>query len=177
MIDVKVINSFILIQKVKEHREIKQHLLSLINDMPSKRTETGCESIEKTDWYLPKEHNREYGNIFLEVIKEYNENIRNFYKAKNYWIQNYWYQQYYEKDYHNWHVHSGALTSNVYYLEMPNNDSTVFYDYLLKQEYEYEVEEGDLITFPAMLPHRSKINLKGRKTVIAYNADYDYINM
>lgn len=177
MIDVKAINSFILIQKIKEHKQVKNDLLSLIEKMPQKNIQSNFENIEKTDWNLPNIQNRTYENLFLETVKEYNENVKEFFKAKEYWIKNFWYQQYYNKDYHKWHVHSGSLLSNVYYIELKNNNSTVFYNYLTKETYKFDIEEGDLITFPSMLPHKSDVNNEERKTIISYNADFNYINI
>ena len=177
MIDIKVINSFILIQKIEEYKDIKDNLLMLIDKMPNKKVDTDFENINKSDYFLPKEHAREYGDLFLKVIKPYNENIRRFYKAKEIWIKNYWYQQYNNTDYHKWHVHSGSLLSSVFYIELKNKNSTVFYDNLTKQEYSYDLEEGDLITFPSLLPHKSKKNSGDRKTIISYNTDFNYINI
>ena len=34
--------------------------------------------------------------------------------------------------------------------KLENKNSTVFYDNVTKQEYKFELEEGDLITFPSM---------------------------
>ena len=59
----------------------------------------------------------------------------------------------------------------MYYLELENNNSTVFYDMQNKKEIKYNLEEGDLITFPSLLPHKSQINTNGRKTIISYNSD------
>ena len=92
MIDVKPINTYILVQKIKEHTQIKDDLLSLMNKMPGKEITTNFESIKKTDYYLPKEHIRDYGDLFLKTIKPYNENIKNFYNAEEFWIINFWYQ-------------------------------------------------------------------------------------
>ena len=177
MIDVKPINSYILVQKIKEHNQIKDNLLSLMNKMPDREIATDFESIKKTDYYLPKEHVRGYGDLFLKTIKPYNDNIKNFYNAREFWIINYWYQQYQDTDYHKWHVHPTTLLSNVYYVELENRNSTVFYDNVTKQEYKFELEEGDLVTFPSMLAHKSQSNSKSRKTIISYNADFNNINI
>ena len=171
MIDVKPIKSYILVQKIKEHNQIKDDLLCMMYKMPDKKTTTDFESIKKTDYYLPKEHTRDYGDLFLKTIQPYNDNIKNFYNAEEHWIINYWFQQYQDTDYHNWHVHPTTLLSNVYYVELENKNSTVFYDNVTKQEYQFELEEGDLITFPSLLPHRSQVNTNGRKTIISYNSD------
>jgi|TARA_R110000772_G_scaffold268291_1_gene394702 hypothetical protein len=175
--DVKVIDSFILIQKIKEYQNIKDSLLMLIDKMPDKKTDTEREKITKSDWYIPKEHVREYGELFLKIIKPYNDNIKKFYNAKELFLKNYWYQQYTDTDHHDWHVHASCLLSNVFYIELKNKNSTLFYNNLTKQKYSYNLEEGDLITFPSSMIHKSKKNSKERKTIISYNLDFDNISV
>ena len=177
MIDIKQINSYILVQKIEEHKDIKDKMISLINKMPDDKINTEFESIKKSDYHIPREHKREYGDLFLKVIKKYNENIKKFYNAEEFWIINYWYQQYNESDYHKWHVHSNSLLSSVYYVELENKNSTVFYDNMTKQEYKFDLNEGDLITFPSMIAHKSQSNFKSRKTIISYNTNFNHINI
>tara|TARA_B100000686_G_scaffold96847_1_gene103555 strand:- start:173 stop:703 length:531 start_codon:yes stop_codon:yes gene_type:complete len=175
---IKPVNSYVQIQKIKEHSQIKDELLALIDKMPDGRiNDTQYESITKSDFYLPKQYIRHYADLFLKIIQPYNENTRNFYKADEFWISRYWFQQYENSDYHNWHVHSHNLLSSVYYIEMENKNSTLFYDYVTKEEYSFELEEGDLITFPSVIAHKSQSNLLNRKTIISYNSNFNKINL
>jgi hypothetical protein len=82
-------------------------------------------------------------------------------------IQNYWFQQYYYNNYHDWHNHPQCHFSSVYYLELPKG--TPITEFKVSQE--IEAKEGDIITFPGYLFHRSPPNgLKKRKTVIVFNS-------
>ena len=40
----------------------------------------------------------------------------------------------------------------------------------------FKVAEGDLLTFPSNIIHRSPINNGPMKTIISFNSDYEYIN-
>jgi len=168
---VETINSYIFIQKVKEHKEIKNKLLSLLDEIKNDKIESDNEKIQKSDYNLSVDVERKYGSMFQDIVRPYNENIKKFYKAEKILINNYWFQQYGDNGYHNFHIHPFSLLSNVYYLELENNNSTVFYDMQNKKEIKYNLEEGDLITFPSLLPHKSQINTNGRKTIISYNSD------
>jgi len=168
---VETINSYIFIQKVKEHKEIKNKLLSLLDEIKNDKIESDNEKIQKSDYNLSVDVERKYGSMFQDIVRPYNENIKEFYKAEKILINNYWFQQYGDNGYHNFHIHPFSLLSNVYYLELENNNSTVFYDMQNKKEIKYNLEEGDLITFPSLLPHKSQINTNGRKTIISYNSD------
>ena len=168
---VETINSYIFIQKVKEHKEIKNKLLSLLDEIKNDKIESDNEKIQKSDYNLSVDVERKYGSMFQDIVRPYNENIKKFYKAEKILINNYWFQQYGDNGYHNFHIHPFSLLSNVYYLELENNNSTVFYDMQNKKQFKYNLEEGDLITFPSLLPHRSQVNTNGRKTIISYNSD------
>jgi hypothetical protein len=62
-------------------------------------------------------------------------------------------------------------------LDLKDQNSTLFYDYLSNKKIKYDLQEGDLITFPSYIPHKSEENLEYKKTIISYNADFDIINI
>ena len=61
------LKSYYIVTDIKEHKQIKQKLLDLINLMPN----SSFKSISKTDWNLPKEHKREYLNYFYGMLSPY----------------------------------------------------------------------------------------------------------
>ena len=63
------------------------------------------------------------------------------------------------------------------YLELPNNeDKTDFFSILDKKIItDIDIKEGDLITFPAYILHRSNTNSMKRKTIISFNSSFDSI--
>jgi len=68
----------------------------------------------------------------------------------------------------------------VYYLELPESEEqTQFFNLLTKKPYSnINIKEGDIITFNAAMPHRSKILLSDkRKTVVVFNSNYKGITL
>ena len=160
---VRPILTSMFIMKIEEHEEYKERLLSLIDKMP----DSSYGPITKTDWELDKDTPREYLDVFYqEIFGKYTEKQMEFYKADSLDISNGWFQQYTDNSYHFWHNHARANFTNVYFLELPNKEHRTEI-----KDVEYDAEEGDLITFPAMLHHRSKPS-DGRKTVISFNSNF-----
>ena len=56
------LKSFYIITDIKEHKENKDRLLSLIDSME----ESSLDNISKTDWNLPRETKRHYKDLFLK---------------------------------------------------------------------------------------------------------------
>ena len=82
-----------------------------------------------------------------------------------------WYQQYKKGDYHGWHRHPNNTFSNVYYVSLPKNSASTSFRYSGK-EFEINVKEGQILTFPSYLEHCSKPNPSDQiKTVISFNLD------
>ena len=173
--------NLIKIQKIKNHKDIKNKLLSLISETPKKRW-TNNESksdlgfdVSLTDWQVDGEF--EYRKFYLENVNKYFERY-DFINSSKSLIHNVWFHQYYKNDYHNWHIHAGCQFASVYYLELPNKKySTEFYDYKYKEIKKFDVEEGDLIIFPSYTPHRAiKVLEDGRKTIISANYSFELLD-
>lgn len=167
-------NSFYLVNKIKEHKKYKDKLLKLIDKMPNKSLDT----VSKTDWEL-QEDNKNYRSLFYKIIHPYLLNMMDFLKAKTSIIHNVWFQQYEKNSKHGWHVHPGSNYTNVYYLELPNkNKKTCILDIASNKYIDIDVEEGDLITFPAYLHHGSPMIENGkRKTIISFNSSFENLTL
>ena len=173
--------TLIKIQKVKNHTDIKEKLLSLISNTPKKRwsndnskTDLGFD-VSYTDWQVEGEF--EYRKFYLENVNKYFGNY-DFINSSKSLIHNIWFHQYHKNDYHNWHIHAGCQFASIYYLELPNKKySTEFYDYKYKEIKKYDVEEGDLIIFPSFIPHSAiKILEENRKTIISANYSFELLD-
>ena len=161
------LNSFL------DHSKCKQELLDSINNMPidpSTIKTSGKDKISRTDFFLPKEVERPYLKFFNEIINPITEEMCKRLNSSYYEILYTWFQQYNHGDVHNWHNHTGSQFANVFFVELEDNSiGTEFLD----PKYNIKVKEGDLITFPSYLYHRSPINLtKNRKTVISFNSSF-----
>jgi hypothetical protein len=152
-----------IVSRVKNHKKIKNNLLSIIKNSHS----NSYQNISNTDWNLNEE--RKYSKIFLENIKENMNYLANKLSVKNWEIDSLWFQQYLKNDEHDWHTHVKTHFANVYYLELPSKELvTEFID-----GEKIKAKEGDLVTFPAYILHRSALNKTNkRKTIISFNSSF-----
>jgi hypothetical protein len=165
----------IIITKTKNFNETNFKLLSLINKIPNNPLVEYNDNITHTDFNLPKSIKREYLEYFFEFIKPYFVEICAKLHSKKIKVTNAWFQQYTKNSEHDWHTHQNANFTNVYFVELPSKSlATEILNYP-----NLNLNEGDLLTFPAYYYHRSPINLSGkRKTIISFNTSiYDFDNM
>ena len=165
------LKSFYIITDIKEHKENKDRLLSLINNMEA----SSVDNVSKTDWNLPRENKRHYKDLFLKIIHPYLNEMTDKLKFKLCKISNVWYQSYEKNSTHDWHVHPEVNYTNVYYLNLPDeNIKTQLYDIKENKIIDIELKEGQLLTFPANILHRSPINTSNSvKTIISFNTNFD----
>lgn len=133
----------------------------------------------KSDWILPEEIKRDYLDYFYsDVISDTMSDIGkklglDYFKWTT---NNTWFQQYLQNGQHNWHNHTDTQFTNCYYLELPDEKYKVEIQGLDKKIIKFEAKEGDVVTCPSWMKHRSPPNGKNRKTSIAFNSNYQYIN-
>jgi len=160
--------------KVPNHKDIKESLLNNIAELGTHRL-TGDEknrygqSIANTDWNIPMSVNRPYYNIIAPLIDSVCNTIKTKYKYPiNLELETFWFQQYKTGDFHTWHTHSGSF-SCVYYVDISDKTPSTSFN-ILGEDVQVNVNEGDILVFPAFIPHQSKPNLDTKiKTVISFN--------
>ena len=175
--EVKHLNSFYIIHKLEKHNEVKDKLMNLIINNEADSTQYDGGFISRTDYHLDENHRRTYLPLFFDTIETILQKQADFFFAKEATVHHAWFQQYYMYDKHNWHTHGKCNFANIYYLELPDtNMKTQFFDVLSKKIIgNIELEEGDIITFPAYILHRSNTNTLERKTIISYNTTFESI--
>ena len=77
------LKSFYILTDIKDHKENKNKLLSLINKMQLSSINNNKDVISKTDWNLPKEIKREYINFFYKMVTPYMDNMAVKLKCKS----------------------------------------------------------------------------------------------
>jgi muramidase (phage lysozyme) len=164
---IKQLDSFYFVNKIKEHSKIKDKLLKQI----AKMKDDNLATVSKTDFAISTNSERPYLKLFNDTMDRYIKKIMATLQFKTCVIHNVWYQQYKNKSSHGWHTHPKVNYTNVYYLELPDKSKkTKIYNVITKKFEELDVEEGDLVTFPAHIPHGSPvIDDTKRKTVIVFN--------
>lgn len=172
---VKKLNSCYFVDTLFDFKKHKKVLLDLISKMPEKSRKSDIEKISKTDWNVEKEYNREYLNYFYTIISDHMYKISDRLFTDKWLITNAWFQQYYKTDKHDWHTHTNCHFTSVFYLELPDKQySTQVFNSYSKEILKIDVKEGDILTFPAYLNHRSIVNKSNkRKTIISFNSNFD----
>ena len=152
---------------LKNHKKHKTALLDLIDQCPNVPISGKGETVDKSDWFLSQGYERHYWNYFANnLLEPFYTKMNKTYKGSTK-IKNYWFHQYTTKDYYGWHTHPDSHFSSVYYLELSRQELVTEF----KDLPTIKAKEGDIITFPAYLIHKSPINLtKTRKTVIVFNS-------
>ena len=166
--------------KMIDHDKIKDRVLSEISKsfdelIPKSNDDSYyVDSISRLDWNQALDLERPWVKI---VLPNFRISITEFLTECGYndiTLNQMWYQQYEEGDQHGWHIH-GCHYTGVYYLEYPKGSAKteVCSPYNLKSQKIEDVEEGDIIIFPAHWIHRGLENGKDRKTIVSYNLDID----
>ena len=177
-----LLKDFIFQGRVKDHEMIRDKLLSEIDNAECdtlEKSETRFESLYRFDWRNAEDMSRKWIRTFTP---HFNCVIDKFLTITPYLsieLAEMWFQQYQKYDMHDWHTH-GEQYTGVYYLEFPTGSSQTElvspYDH---SKHLIDVEEGDIIFFPAHVAHRGTTNLTKRKTIISFNFsignDYDGI--
>jgi hypothetical protein len=166
----------ILVNTVKNHEEHKKTLLKLIGDferLHDTKDYTNC----STDFNISQDIERDYLDYFhLHILDDVIESIsKQLGLAPCEWdVLMAWFQQYNQSNVHSWHNHAYTQFTNCYFLELPDaSHKTEILD-INGNILEYDAKEGDIITFPAWMKHRSKPHEGEQKTVIAFNLDFNF---
>jgi hypothetical protein len=159
----------ILITKFERHKELKDQILNLIDDSISESSSHFSDKISKTDYYC--QGSNKYWDIIYPHLNYAMKYTMDKIQYDEWEIDGYWFQQYNHSDIHGWHYHPKTFYSNVYYLEKPKDGpGTELVVPLTGEIISPKVEEGEILTFPSIMKHRSPTNISSeRKTVIAFN--------
>lgn len=154
--------------KVEEHEFIKEWFFDefqyWIDDNPAEG------NVWSTDFHRWPYKDRAYTKLMDKFLRPYIRQFVEQWNAGDDWRARWWFAQYIDGDDHMWHIHPGANFGCVYQLELPDPGQATELD-----GKNFNIEEGDLIIFPHVWPHRSPPNGKGRKTVIAGNIMWEDI--
>ncbi len=163
----------------KYHSELKAQILDAISNQKDAEPlqEVGdAVNISRCDW---KYSRFDYGKEWLQILRprlfDHLQEETEILGYKQFKIKEIWFQQYEQNSLHGWHVH-GSNWTNVYFLELPDGcPKTQFINpYNQTEIAEFDVKEGDILTFPSFVIHRAPINTNTqRKTIISWNMDLE----
>ena len=156
--------------KVQDHYIIKYELLDKISTMGIHSSIESGQSISNSDYHMNPSIYRPYIDLFSSKLFSYFSKIKQIINSDHdIKFGNLWFQQYKNLDFHSWHSHPHANLSGVYYLDLPDGASKTTFR-IGQTEFQVDVSEGDILIWPAWIPHTSKPNQSEHtKTVIAFN--------
>ena len=177
----------IIVNPVQDHLKHKKILLKMIsnfihfNDTSVTRDKANLGDDDKvykplqSDFFLPSKLKRPYleyfcSDVIMPTVESVGKSLR--LEPFDFKIHGLWFQQYSESGEHSWHNHPTCQFTNVYYLEMPEDEYKTEVVGLDGELIEYTAKEGDLLTIHSWMMHRSKPNGTKRKTIIAFNSSY-----
>lgn len=171
--------------RMLNHNLLKDELLELINQddegiregnkfIPGYLDDDKT-AIRRLDFARHSDLNRPWvKKIENDLFSQFKKMVQ-FLGFQHFTLKALWYQQYYKNDIHDWHIHTQHYTG-VYYLEFPENAPPT----ILNNNDEIKipnVEEGDIVMFPAMTPHQGpELKTDERKTIISFNLNVIDIN-
>ena len=170
------INTVGIISQIKEHEDIKNKILNILDSTDGDFLDEEDFKISKLDHKDHENYEKPYFKYFADVLKPYLTDMTKHLNCTKCEISSVWYQQYQPNDIHNWHLHPRTTWQAVYYLEMNGEKlETEIYDMYEKKVVKVvELKEGDLFVFPGNLIHRAPKNISNnRKSILAFNLDFD----
>lgn len=164
----------IFVNHVTDHEFIKPKILEVINAADKFSYSCSSGRITNTDFHVKDkfcaESSAQYWDLVLPSVNQHLSSLCNFFRTSGFIVDNYWFQEYHFGDQHTWHTHGSCMFSNVYYLSLPDGACKTTFR-IFGEEVEFDVSEGDIISFPSHIMHCSKEH-KGEqpKVVIAFNS-------
>lgn len=156
--------------KIKDFYLHKDRLIDLINQIPTNK----FDNISHTDWDLHGNIKREYVDYFKKfILNGFIDNLKTF--LVNYSkidITKFWFQVYKKNDFHAEHTHGRTHFTNVFYVQLPQENLKTKIKKSDGSVLDFNAEEGQIVTFPAYWRHSSPINVYDKdKIIISFNLD------
>lgn len=161
-----------MLSDVSGHEELKEKVVRDIYSMGEYSFTNNDQKIFSTDWHLGSGFNRPYAIHVAELFSKTCSDIKQMLgSCIDVTVNNYWYQRYKTGDYHGWHEHFNCSYSNIYYTSLPDGAAKTTFR-LGGEEFQIDVKEGQVLSFPAFIPHCSKPNESDQeKIVVVFNCN------
>ena len=156
---------------IEDYKIVNKRLLKSIRKVVQIKNPDDPKSFNgKTDF--AKQNSLDYAKEFVPIILPKLKEFLSYKSHTKILVKNAWFQYYDKEQHHSWHTHQNCMFSGVYFIELPSNMATEFYDTENKKLYKPKCKVGDLLVFPSGTLHRSTPNISNkRKTVISFNFD------
>lgn len=170
-----------MIKNLKDHKNIRDTLISLIKDTKADYLESNNEYfgdlIHRLDWNRSQDYSREWVKFVQPYLQKYFNECASKLGYQKVNISNIWFQQYNKKGRHGWHIHSENYTG-VYYVKFSSKDAkTELIDpFSQNKKIIINAKEGDIVIFPSYVIHRATEQQDdSEKIIISFNFNFDFI--
>ena len=170
---------FYHIFNVKDHLKYRERILNRIIDVGSRHLITVPNKIpiSRSDWSNQGATAWYSFGLSKRDREKYEKSIRGKYRQQGKPVQvNSWFNQYDERSgsEHPMHDHPNVDLTNIYFVELEDVSlGTILKNPRTDKDMNIKVKEGQILTFPATIMHRSPPNLTdSRKTVISFNTRF-----
>jgi len=167
------VKELVTITTIDNFSDKKAEVLKAIASAQHNPRNSTTEKICETDWDVYTEGPKPYILPILSDIETHLLTLSKRFKYRSMQTvdNGIWFQRYERGGYHGMHLHGACTFSSVVYIELPDDQSGTTFN-VLGEEFVVDISEGDIITFPSFMPHRSNPS-SGVKTVIAFNSNAD----
>ena len=157
-------------RSVPIHLEIKDELIRAINSTPQLYIDEYNGNFY-TDYVVSNILVRDYAHIVNPILSEHIDAFKMHCGFKEMSLVSAWFQKYPVGGFHPEHVHPESHFTNIYYVKLENKSCvTTVLNPLDKSKIEIEINEGDILTFPAFYPHSSPV-ADSEKIIVAFNTN------
>jgi hypothetical protein len=175
------LNTPCLIDSFKEHKKLKNTLVSLIKD-----TNADClneqqgyysDLIHRLDWSLSNDKNRKWVKYIIPSLQKHLEKFANKLGYQDIDLTNIWFQQYNKDGKHGWHTHAENYTG-VYYVQFSNKcaKTELIDPFSQNKKIIIDAKEGDIVIFPSYVIHRATEQKQDlEKIIISFNLNFTKI--
>jgi len=163
--------------KIKQHKEIRNNLLEIIDNAPSHHVQQNDDyyndNITRSDWSNANDYERPWVKKLLPNFMKELLSITNLAGYRDCELFEIWFQQYGKGSTHGWHIHGRSYTG-VYYLQF---DGTAKMQVWNNEIINLNFEEGDIVMFPSFMIHRAPpVQNDNTKTIVSFNLEFKDID-
>ena len=154
------------------HESARHNIIKEIQTTPKYSIRSEDIQLTDCDWHLRESYPKTYWPYAFDAISPCITQSAVEMEFSRWEIGDHWYQWYEQGDYHNWHTHGNSMFVGVYYALLPSGSPSITFNWQ-GELITFDVEEGDVIIFPAYLRHKASVNESSEtKVILSFNLNY-----
>lgn len=180
------IDDLVIKYEVPFWSQVKDSIMIDIEKYPRFGVTTIDSEIYNTDYYAPQTNKVPWCDAFKKVVIDHQQFLAETLSDPKQGVtvspmevtpMAMWFQQYAsDGGSHGWHTHPTSWYSTVLYVDLPETADTTEI-YLNGKVHKVDAKEGEIVSFPSYLHHRSAPFVSEKmKTIVAWNS-YPYVGM